>query len=208
MGKVLKRSLLLFAALFLLSIITHAQSAFTANSKIVQLNIGGGRASGYGLNGFYSGYRSSPYLLANFEMALDKKIGPGLIGIGLQCSWRSTSYRFENNLTNGYYRERYVWRDFGAGVRVLYHITEGIPDKLDVYGGIVSGPFFSRSVYYETFDGSPSYSIERRKLNTAGWSFGPLLGGRYFFTDNFGVNAELIWAYRLPYFSAGLSIKL
>ena len=208
MVQVLKRSLLFLVALFLLSVITHAQSAFDQHTSVLQIGIGGGRSSGYFNNALYSSRFRTPVFVINYETALDKKVGPGLISLGVQGFFRSTSYRYTSNIFNATYRERNRWSDYGIAARVLYHLTEVDLDKLDIYGGVVGGPVFSRHTYFESYDGDPSYTKESSSFSLNGWSAGFLAGARYYLSSSVGVYGELQYAWRLPYLSAGVAVKL
>lgn len=208
MVQVLKRSLLFLVALFLLSVITHAQSAFNANTSVLQIGIGGGRSSGYLNNALYSSRFRTPVIVVNYETALNKDLGPGLLSVGVQGFFRSTSYRYTSNIFNATYRERSRWSDYGIAARVLFHLTEVEMDELDIYGGVVGGPVFSRHTYFESFDGDPSYTKESSSFSLNGWSAGFLVGARYYLSSSLGVYGELQYAWRLPYLSAGVAVKL
>lgn len=208
MVQVLKRSLLFLVALFLLSVITHAQTAFNENTSVLQIGIGGGRSSGYLSNALYSSRFRMPTIVINYETALDKKVAEGLISLGVQAIFRSTSYRYTSRVFNATYSERNRWSDYGIAARVLYHITELDIDELDIYGGVVGGPVFSRHTYFESFDGDPSYTKESSSFNINGWSAGFLAGARYYLSSSLGVYGELQYAWRLPYLSAGVAVKL
>ena len=192
----------------MLSVITHAQSAFNANTSVLQIGIGGGRSSGYLNNALYSSRFRTPVIVVNYETALNKDLGPGLLSVGVQGFFRSTSYRYTSNIFNATYRERSRWSDYGIAARVLFHLTEVEMDELDIYGGVVGGPVFSRHTYFESFDGDPSYTKESSSFSLNGWSAGFLVGARYYLSSSLGVYGELQYAWRLPYLSAGVAVKL
>lgn len=208
MVQVLKRSLLFLVALFLLSIITHAQTAFNEGTSVLQLGIGGGRSSGYLNNAIYSSRFRTPVFVINYETAVGKKVGPGLLSVGVQGTFRNTSYRYTSTVFAATYRERSKWSDYGIAARVLYHLTDVDIDKLDIYGGVVGGPVFSRHTYFESYDGDPAYTKESRSFSINGWSAGFLAGARYYLSSSIGVYGELQYAWRLPYLSAGVAVKL
>lgn len=82
------------------------------------------------------------------------------------------------------------WRHtiFGINARGNYHFNEvlDINDKWDLYAGLNLGYY----IWNTTWDDSGS-GIDYSGSANGGLSLGIHLGGRYFISDNFGINVEV-----------------
>lgn len=208
MVQVLKRSLLFFVALFLLSIITHAQSAFDGTTRILQLGVGAGRSPHYLVGTNYATFNNSPLLVLAYEQALKKQIGPGYFSLGAQLGWRSTRYRSVTLAPLGWYEEKNTWSDFGLGARLMYHLTEIDAKKLDVYGGLIAGPTFSKRATYAGYQDAQTYSYVNKRFLLSSWNSGFALGAHYFFNSKIAVMLEGQWLWRMSNLNVGVAVKM
>lgn len=100
------------------------------------------------------------------------------ITVGAEASYSSAK------LGSYGYKIKSTW--FGVGVNANYHFNSllKIPNKWDVYAGInLAYNNFSYD-YPNGIDGS------RFGFDGSGIGFGAQIGGRYYFTDNLGVNLQ------------------
>lgn len=127
----------------------------------VQLNAGFG-TSGWGVP-----------VYVGLEAGLNKDIT-----LGGEVSFRSQSTTLYSYNTN----KKYTHNIFGVMAVGNYHfnsIIPALPSQVDVYAGMGLGFFISSSSNGYTGDG---YSGFNARIHT---------GGRYFFSNSFGVNLEL-----------------
>jgi len=156
------------------------------------LNIGIGLAPvGYGYT--YAGY--SPGLEASFEHGFFEKLGIGYISIGGYAGFRRATYDW-------------VWDNYSitqtiVAARGAYHFDfldlsgEDIFEKFDVYAGVLMGLRFETADYDD--------DIVEFDNSTSG-VFDTFIGGRYYFSENFGAYSEISYA-GISYFTVGLSFK-
>jgi len=137
------------------------------------------------------------------------------ISIGGYLGFTSSTYEYSNfdrywTNAGGWvsypYTDTYKWRRYIFGARAAYHFGKFIEvEKLDVYGGIMLGYYFSKSSYSTT----SIYSTHKGYLgstSSAGAAWSLFAGARYRFTDNIGVFGEL--GYGITIINLGLTIKL
>lgn len=120
---------------------------------------------------FFDAYNAGgwaiPYVLADFEIACPIWKLPFSFG-----GYAGYGYKFYKS-----YEKKYSHSMFVTGASVSYHVMMP-PKQLDLYTGLKTGV---------TFDISNSYSAGRH----IDFDFGYTIGGSWYFTDTFGVNAEL-----------------
>jgi len=132
-----------------------------------------------------------PGLNASFEYGVYKLKKVGVFSVGGILSWQHASA--------GYSNYDLAWNEIYFGARAAFHLSILEVDNLDVYGGVTLGfrsygstdwdPHTQRDVVTRHFDPFP----------------GVFVGGRWYFTPNFGVFSEL--GYEVSWFKAGISIK-
>ncbi len=146
--------------------------------------------AGVGFGGSYD-YYGSPAQSPGFSFTYERGIwdigGPGVISLGGYLGFKTYKY--------GSYYDNAKWNYTIIGVRGAYHFNGLDVDGLDLYGGLM--------LNYSIL----SYNHNNAYGSTYGSTFGatPFVGGRYFFTDNFGAYAEL--SYGVAYFSIGVAFK-
>lgn len=199
----MKKTKLVFIALiisaFCLPLQTVAQ-AFEKGNSVVGLGVGFGGA--YGITTFGS---QSPAFSLNFEHGQWEVGGPGVISWGAYIGTKS--YKYDYNYTRWYsgayhnYYYKQTWRYTVIGARAAYHFNGLDVPKLDVYGGAMLS-YNIASYKYE--DNDPDFDYVTKSYGSVpGVSL--FVGGRYFFTDNFGAYSEL--GYGASYLTIGLCLK-
>ncbi len=152
----------------------------------VALNIGIGAGSAYGLA---TGASVWPGVNASIEYGVYQLKKVGVFSIGGITSWQ--------HAWSGYTGYDVSWNEFYFGARSAFHLTLLEVDNLDVYGGLSIGirsysdPVFRNNRWENDYNVVP---------------FGGLfVGGRWYFTPNFGVFSEL--GYDVAWIKAGISFK-
>ena len=154
--------------LVFISCTAFAQFELEDHALNIGLGLGGTYASGY--------HNSSPGIVLSYEQGQWGNIGPGTISLGGFFSYKSYGYRYHDPYFDYSWHVSYTT----LGVRGAYHYT-GFSDKhWDPYGGLMLAFYF---VGYRGDDfGSRSHSGLYPNL---------FLGGRYYFSDNWGVHLEV-----------------
>lgn len=145
-----------------------------------QLNAGVGFANAYGLP-VYAG--------------VDYGVHPD-ITVGAEASFATKNYSYAN-----YSDFKGKW--FAIGVNGNYHFNTllKIPNKFDVYAGVTLA---YNSFTYDYPNNWNGYGWDSK---ASGVGFGGQVGGRYYFTDKFGVNVEFGGGTVLSGGKAGISYK-
>ncbi len=173
-----KRNYLIMVLVMFLANTTYAQ-VFEKGTNAVNLGIGIG--GNYGIWGSAS---ASPNFNASYEKGIWEVGGPGVISLGGFIGHKS--YRIKDI--------DWKWNYTTIGVRGAYHYNGLDVENLDVYGGLMLGYLIYNATGYTGGSG--------------GTGFTAFVGGRYMFTDNLGVYAELGGGnYNLSILSLGASIK-
>ncbi len=184
----MKKSLSFLFALFLCAGL-FAQE-FQKGDKVLNLGLGLGTS-------LYSGglYKTTiPPLSASFEVGVKDDVGPGNIGVGGYLGIAGSKYEW-----SGYgYNYGYKYTYFVLGARGTYHLNM-MPEKLDVYGGIM--PYFAivSSSEYGTYSGTWG-GAESSHVGASIFA-----GARYYFTEKFAAMAEL--GYGVSYLNIGVALK-
>lgn len=210
---------LLSALLILLVLTSQAQSGkkvesreaassgakcFDESSKVINLGVGfwGGNYYRYGKGGGYS-YGRSPALSLSYEQALPKKIGPGLLGLGVYLGYQTFYSRYNDWYYNGnQYYYKHNWTHMFVAARGAYHADALTTDKGELYFGAVLGLRFQKYSYESNNLDNREFELRERSVYP-GYSL--FVGGRYYLTDNIGLFAEL--GYGISYLTAGVSLK-
>jgi len=175
------------------AIAVHAQK-FEKGTNIVSAGIGLGSSI---LS--YSGASQTPAINLQYERGVWDMGGPGVISLGGYAGYKG--YNYSGKVSTYSYSQK--WHYTVIGVRSAYHYNGIKSDNLDVYGGIMLA---YNLLSYSYTDNSPSgsYAGSSSYGNTVGFTF--YFGGRYFFTDNIAVLAEL--GYGVSYLNIGIAFKL
>lgn len=92
---------------------------------------------------------------------------------------------------------RYSYNDFAIAGRATYGLN--ITPKFEVHAGVLTGVGFSRWGW--NYEGQHSHD------SYVGFCWGGLAGVRYFFTEGFGVTAEVQYTGYGPYTNVGVVFK-
>jgi len=201
---------LLCISLFAFSTIASAQMSnemFSKGDNILGVGVGLGGTYSYGSS---TGYTQSPSYLLTYENATIDPGGSVAVGFGGYVSYLTSSL----NWNDGYsYSDKYTFEFLMA--RAALHYKVKFSAKIDPYIGATAGYAFAQHKL-ETSDpnymhrGDPGYSAySAEPANSGTVQFGGFLGARYYFTDKFGIWAELVVmnnAYN--YIGLGVNIKL
>ena len=168
---------------------TKAQS-FEKGTKVMSLGIGLGSSL---LN--YSGSNQTPALSAQFEKGT-WETRSGVISLGGYVGYKAYKYA---DKSLGYSEK---WTYTIVGVRSSYHYTGLNLDKLDLYGGVMLSYNILKYKYTDDYGYSGNYNTGSYG---SGAGFTGFLGGRYSFSKNIAVTAEL--GYGVSYLTLGLAFK-
>lgn len=181
--------ILLLVFLNLPAINSYSQ-LFNVGDKMINAGLGIGAT-------WYSGayYKTTlPPIFISGDVGFKDDIGPGVLGLGGYLGF--SSYKYEVTSVLGNWGWKYTSIIIGA--RGTYHMD--LVDNLDTYGGLLLGYnilTFKEFGDQNWFTGSASSS---------GLAYSFFVGGRYFFSDSFGVMAEL--GYGIAWLSLGITLKL
>lgn len=184
-----KRALYPVTLFFLLLCSTAYSQKLSLNDNVINVGIGFG--STYSFNSHYGGF---PALSVSYERIWPKEIGPGLLGVGAIVGYRSMSYKY--NVGDNRYKDKFNTLLIAA--RGTYYWEKLVTEKYNVYGAALVGV---RTENYKA-DGAPGVLVDD---NTVHPFVGVVAGGRYYFTPNISVFAEL--GYDISWTKAGISAR-
>ncbi len=158
---------------------------------------------GFGFGWYSYGYSVSsiPAISLSVEKGVWDIEDVGVISLGGIAGIKSAHY----NYAFYGYSDKWTWNDVIIAARSAIHPVFFDNDKVDLYGGIALG------VRLETYKYTlVTNSLTGETTNYTDNSTNALIaiyaGGRYYFTDHFGVFGEL--GYGLGYLTLGVSYKL
>lgn len=156
-----------------------------------------------GIGGNYSAYDDyssvTPALGLFYEKATNANVGPGVLGLGGLIAYKSL--HSEGHYYSSYNYD-YDWTYLILGFRGAYHWNtwHEVP-KLDTYAGLMLGynivSFHDNTNYPDGYDEYNSSS--------SGLGLSLYVGSRYYFSDRFGVLAEL--GYGIAVLNIGCQLK-
>lgn len=197
--KTMKKSVLIIGLSILSSGIMFPQ-AFKKETP--SLNVGIGLAGHLAYWG--PGYSATPYINAAFDYGVFDfpEVKNLSIGLGGYIGFRSVSHTWGDAWMdkngNIHYNEpvKRTWTYTALGIRPTVHYS--FDDKAEIYAGTAIGYVIVNYKYsHPDFYASSSYG------SYFGWGiFG---GGRYYFTNSFGLFAE--FGYAISYVNLGVSFK-
>ncbi len=176
----MKKTIIYFAIFLLAAPMAMAQKFESGDSML---------SAGLGVGGAY-GVDYSPTQSPGFGVSYERGIwdigGPGVISLGGYLGFKSYKY-------GAYYNDaKFNYTIIGA--KGTYHFNGLDVDQLDLYGGIMlSANILSVKNDYPGNSNSSELGVS------------PYVGARWFFSDAFGVFAEV--GYGVAYFTVGASYK-
>jgi len=172
----------------------------------VDINIGIGLLA----NGYYytRGWRTSPPLNISIEKAITTNVSLGAYLAYVRSSYRTSAdyiYKDNNNIwVNAHYNDKHTVTYGVFGLRGAFHLAEYIQvENLDVYAGAMLGYSFAK--YKWTTDNNNGRVNSYSSSGYGGVVGAFYAGGRYRFTEKFGVYAE--FGYGLAYGNIGVNFK-
>lgn len=173
--------------IFILSIVFMAACAYAQPFQKGTNMLNAGIGFGTNLGGLGN---ARPAISASFEHGQWEMGGPGVISLGGYVG--NTGYTYKGS---GYTQK---WNYTVVGARSAYHYN-GFKNAsdLDVYGGLMLS-YNIASYKADGYDGPNNYG--------GGLGISAYLGGRWFFSDNIGVYAEL--GFGVSTLNAGIAFKL
>lgn len=181
----MKKVLLLLAVAFLmLATSFKAQAIEDPNSKGTMV---------LGLHaGFYPGVGAN----ATFDYTLVDSWWKGHFTLGGYAGFNSRYFHYD------YYNDR--WTNFALMPRATYGLN--ITKDFEVHAGVMLGVSF-HSYRYIYKEGYPVPQNTPSKGSSVHFSHGEIIGARYYFTPNFGVEAEFNYTGWMSYFNAGVTFR-
>lgn len=180
----MKKSFIVFLSFVSILFCAETQAqAFQKGTTALNAGVGVGTAlGGYG--------KVSPAISLSVDHGIWEVGGPGVVSLGGYVG--TTGYKYSDSSYNA------KWNYIIVGVRGAYHYNGfDLPD-LDLYGGAMVG----YNIVKYTSDLDEEYF---GKNYGSGIGVSGFLGARYFFSDMFGVYAEL--GYGVSVLNAGLTLK-
>jgi|WetSurMetagenome_2_1015567.scaffolds.fasta_scaffold439505_1 hypothetical protein len=186
----MKKLMILTIMFVALGLTSYSQDVFNKGNQGINAGIGlgpgyyGSYGFGFGINGSYE------YAIVEVPMGSSLK---GVVGVGggVGICFSSDPLPYDNG--------KYHYTNWSIMARGTYHFI--FMDKLDPYAGLTLG-YMGYSWKWKDGDYSPEES------SGSGGSFEPgfFVGARYFFTDSFGVFAEL--GYQINVIEMGVAFKI
>ncbi|MCC7231902.1 MAG: hypothetical protein IT242_03080 [Bacteroidia bacterium] len=186
-----KNIYLLTMALVAFMLSTSAQS-FKVGSNVITAGIGlGSSLAGSGT--------ASPGIAVQYEHGTWDIGGPGTISLGGYIGYKSYKYDYNYGYFGSYYAAKEKWSYVIVGVRSAYHFNGLSNEKFDPYGGLMLSYDIVSYSYSDNYTGSTYYNNSGSYASGVGISL--YLGGRYYFSQNFGAMLEL--GYGVSYITLG-----
>jgi len=182
---------------------------FDENSRMLNAGIGFGGFNYYSAyTGYGYSYRNNPAFSLSYEQAYRKKLGPGYLGLGAYFGFQNSNstynYFWNKNGYNSSYYYKNSWTNYMIAARGAYHPDILNSEKAELYFGLLIG-LRIQTYNYETNNPDPDANIYRISNGSVYPAYSLFIGGRYYFTQNIGLFAEL--GYGISYLTGGLSFK-
>jgi hypothetical protein len=187
------KKLLLMMAMILVTGMAGFTQSFEKGSQAINLGIGLGNTAYFG--SYYSGFLpsvSGSYEYGIVEIPMGSEL-TGVISVGGYVGASFSKYGYSAWSSDDYY----LTSDFIIAARGNYHFI--FHDKLDTYAGIWFGVDIASSKW------KGSGSDPNVDFTSTGPTGGAYVGARWFFSDNFGVYAEL--GYLISVLNVGVTFK-
>jgi len=183
----------------------HEPMSNTFQKGQLDINLGIGLLA----NRYYysSGWRVTPPLNISIEKGITKNVSLGGYLAYVRSSYKYSSDYFYNNGNNwvsARYNDKYTVTYGVFGIRGAFHFAEYIQvENLDLYAGAMIGYSFAK--YKWTTDNANGRVDPYSSTGYGGVVAGFYAGGRYRFTEKFGVYGE--FGYGLAYGNIGVNFK-
>ncbi len=185
------RKFTFMTAMFVMIGMAGFTQVFTKGSQVINLDLGFGNTYYWG--SYYSGFLpslSGSYEYGIVEIPMGSEL-TGVISAGGYLGWSASKY-------GDWGGDHYNVADIIIAARGNYHFI--FHDKLDTYAGVWLG------VDINTWKWKGSGNDPDASSASSGPTGGAYVGARWYFTDNFAVNAEL--GYLISVLNVGVSFKL
>ncbi len=146
-------------------------------------------------------YTAFPTVIMQYEYGVTEKIPQSILGVGPYIAYSSFHSSWKDNNSVDYWDERL--RQITIAAKVFYHHKFLVGAKWDVYAAAFAGIHIR--TYSFTSNDPKYYDIYDRNYASVFPTGGAVIGGRYYFTNNFGVYAEA--GFGASYVSGGLNFK-
>jgi len=185
----MKLKMLLFVALFIFGLTQANSQPVAKGDKLLNLGLGIGSTLYSGT--YYKG--QIPPISASLEYVVNDEIlgGNAALGVGGYLGYSSYKYEYQN----------WGWKynNIIIGPRGYFHYN--FIENLDTYTGLLLGYNISSSKEFGVT--TPGYVFDQ---TNGGFTWSWFVGGRYFFSDNLAVMAEL--GYGISYLNVGVTFRL
>ncbi|MBL7952534.1 MAG: hypothetical protein JNM62_12540 [Flavobacteriales bacterium] len=176
-----------------------ATAQFEVGDKVLGLSVGIG--GNYSAGSAYSS--QTPALGLTYEQGVSD-LGPGVLGIGGYVGYKSLSAQTDYVFGATRYSYDWTWNYLILGVRGAWHYNDWHSnDKLDTYGGVMLS---YNSVTFKDNTNYPANYPKYTYSSASGVGFTGFLGARYWFSEQFGAQAEL--GYGIAVLNLGVSYRL
>ncbi len=175
-----------------ISVQANAQNTFKKGTSVASALLG--------LSANFSSYSSTlvPPLQLTYEYALVDNLlnGKASIGVGGTVGYSASRFSTVGFLTNVSSIKQYLHSAL-VGARASFHYQ--FVSKLDAYAGITLGAnIHSSSVSMKEAPSELEKEVNKSTSSTsAGFGWGVHLGGRYYFNQNWALNAELGYGFSI-----------
>ncbi len=193
------RSFALLSAIGTTALLHTATAQFEVGDKVLGLSVGIG--GNYSAGSTYSS--QTPALGLSYEQGVTD-LGPGVLGIGGYLGYKSLSAKTDYAFGTTRYSYDWTWNYLILGVRGAWHYNDWHGNEaLDTYGGVMLS---YNSVSFKDNTDYPTGSVAYKYSSASGVGFTGFLGARYWFSEQFGAQAEL--GYGIAVLNLGISYKL
>jgi hypothetical protein len=170
---------------------SYYEKPFAANTFAINLDVGL-------INTFGWGKVKIPPITASMDYGI-AKAGPGTIAAGIILGYSRSFDQHRYYTSSSHYS--YTYDYYMLALRGSYHLCPGDNDKLDVYAGFLAGYNIVRGKFKSDFQiGSTPPAAE-----VGHFLGGVYVGGRFYFSRSFGVNAEI--GYGISVVNVGACVK-
>jgi len=190
------KKLMVLGCIIVLANMVGFSQPFGKGSQAINLGIGFGNSGSFGT--YYSGFlpsASASYEYGIVEIPMGSQM-TGVVSAGAYVGWSLSKYSYSNWNSGDYY----LSTDLVMGVRGNYHFI--FHDQFDPYAGLIFGIDIQSAKWHsDGNDNDPGVDF----TGTTPFA-GIYAGARWFFTDSFGVYAEVGWL--ISVINAGVTFKI
>lgn len=187
----IKTILCIVAMAFVVPVVSKAQS-FVKGTQVI------GAGLGLGSSVWATNSSGRPAISVNYEKGIWEIGGPGVISLGGYLG--NTGWKYSASAGGYTFTQKANYTIIGA--RSAYHYGGLNNDKFDLYGGLMLSYNIVNYSYEDNDPGNFTYGVAAA---SSGLGLTGFVGGRYYFSDNLGVFAEL--GYGISTLNLGISYK-